>query len=161
MVERWTLSQEHNGGLGTKEQGIQWNMPRWRLRFRLPTCLWSILNDHKSTLMFPCHRSANLTTATLIISSAADPRIAFKAKLNDLHSGTILTRATIVSPTQCYDPRTWLGTPHVMSTNHVTSRRPLDGPPSEYSTCSMSSVSSCSALDKTSSERPDTFYIKI
>ena len=26
----------------------------------------------------------------------------------------------------CYDPRTWLGTPHVMSTNHVTPRRPLD-----------------------------------
>ena len=22
--------------------------------------------------------------------------------------------------TQCYDPGTWLGTPHVMSTNHVT-----------------------------------------
>ena len=60
----------------------------------------------------------------------------------------------------CYDPRTWLGTPHIMSTNHVIPKRPLDGPPSEYSTCSMSSASSCSILDGTNNKRPNTFYIK-
>ena len=61
----------------------------------------------------------------------------------------------------CYDPRTQLGTPHVMNTNHVILRRPLDKLLSEHSICSLSSVSSYSILDEANNKRPDTFYIKV